>query len=1096
MGFPMPPRLLRRRRVGSLVFVALLVSTGVWTRAWQTPPAAATDASPSVPDYTIESYRSAIVVATGGGYSRETTVRLKVNTQDGLTAVGTLEFVFERDLSTLVVRYVRVRKADGTVVDTPLDSAIDVPGAITQQAPSYTDLYERHINVRGLAVGDVIEYSLRSDDRPLIPGHLAIEEEWLVGEAVVDGEVTLSAPTSMALTVKTHDRQPVVTEQGGRRVYRWTFAHPADWTTNEIQDLVVARRSRRAAVQVSSFASWAQVGEATQQLWRDRAAVTPAIRQKAEALTAGKVSEAEKLSAIYQFVSRDVRYVAVSFGIGRYQPHPADEVLANGFGDCKDKHVLLEALLRAAGVESVPVLVAPGAYLDTDVPSPFQFSHVMTRVEATGGPVWMDATLGAVPVGYLPFLERDRDGLAVPARGSAALVRTPAEARPRPTEVVSTITGTLDGKGTLAAQFEDAVSGDVEFGLRTALRTLSESQRVQALQRAYTTSLGFTVTDMAISDLDDLSGPVRINGRMTVPNYSQWSTGYILPPLPHVVLPEVGTEDDAGRPIALGTPARYHATVRLQLPSGYEVAIDGKPAFERSEAQSFATYRLSLAVANNVLTAERTYDVKTDLVLAAQASEYDAYRKVAVAAAPWVLLRDAWPWQSTSVPRFQTLTGTNTEASQLVAQAQRSSSLVAVGLLEKAVALEPTHPSAWSLLGQAMSYTGRLPEGEATMRRQLTVAPSADAYKRIGTTYMAHLRWPIAIAALREGAEKYPDDRDMPAMLGEALLNNGQPAEAVPVIEAEVERRPRSSRLRLALGRAYLRTGDVDKGVAALHAAVEREAGPNIMSVAAYELAGVRRDLPRALDYAERAIKQTLTENELNEFVKLGRGASDAARRLAFYYEALGRVLAAQGTLDRGRTYCQAAWDLAYRTRAAECLVDIARTRKDTAEVERQLGFMRHGSSFYMPAGAWDAGPQLKPVIPTPPAEARATLAAWRAIDATRTFRVPRPSGAIGRGNFEVITGPDGKVREARMFSSAREYETVVGDLLNRQVGPALPEGGQTRLIRIARVVCDEFSTQAVVTTDTVTRTGPAVTRQSESSGPAKPPAMCTVRIE
>jgi hypothetical protein len=206
-------------------------------------------------------------------------------------------------------------------------------------------------------------------------------------------------------------------------------------------------------------------------------------------------------------------------------------------------------------------------------------------------------------------------------------------------------------------------------------------------------------------------------------------------------------------------------------------------------------------------------------------------------------------------------------------------------------------------------------------------------------------------------------------------------------------------------------------------------------------------------------------------------------------------VLVAQEVFDRGSVYFQAAWDLAWRRRAAECLANIARARKDAAGVARYNAFMRNASSFYMPAGGWDLGPELKPVIPTPPAEARANHEASLAIEAKRTFKVPRPPGATGRGNFEMITGPDGVVREARLFSSAPEYEALVGELLGRVIGPVLPEGGKALLIRFGRVVCDAGLPLGIVTTTTVTRTGPVTSRQQETAPPPAPAATCTVWI-
>ena len=72
-----------------------------------------------------------------------------------------------------------------------------------------------------------------------------------------------------------------------------------------------------------------------------KAAVTDRIRALALNLTTGLTGEREKARALYDWVSRNIRYVAVTLGSGGYVPHSADEVLANEYGDCKDHVVLL-----------------------------------------------------------------------------------------------------------------------------------------------------------------------------------------------------------------------------------------------------------------------------------------------------------------------------------------------------------------------------------------------------------------------------------------------------------------------------------------------------------------------------------------------------------------------------------------------------------------------------------------------------------------------------------------------------------------------------------------------------------------------------------
>jgi transglutaminase-like putative cysteine protease len=94
------------------------------------------------------------------------------------------------------------------------------------------------------------------------------------------------------------------------------------------------------------------------------------VKAKADELTQGLSNLSEKEKAIYRYVSTKFRYISLSFGQGRYQPHAAEEVLLNQYGDCKDKHTLWAALLKAAGIEAWPALIGSSTKLNPDIPSP------------------------------------------------------------------------------------------------------------------------------------------------------------------------------------------------------------------------------------------------------------------------------------------------------------------------------------------------------------------------------------------------------------------------------------------------------------------------------------------------------------------------------------------------------------------------------------------------------------------------------------------------------------------------------------------------------------------------------------------------------
>jgi len=96
-----------------------------------------------------------------------------------------------------------------------------------------------------------------------------------------------------------------------------------------------------------------------------------------------------------RFVQGDIRYLNVDFGHGAgLLPNGAGTVLRRRFGDCKDKTVLLTALLRSLGVEAWPFLVNPGWQdaLTSLRPSLGVFNHVIVTFVVDGFRYFVDPT--------------------------------------------------------------------------------------------------------------------------------------------------------------------------------------------------------------------------------------------------------------------------------------------------------------------------------------------------------------------------------------------------------------------------------------------------------------------------------------------------------------------------------------------------------------------------------------------------------------------------------------------------------------------------------------------------------------------------------
>ena len=66
----------------------------------------------------------------------------------------------------------------------------------------------------------------------------------------------------------------------------------------------------------------------------------------------------QNLAFLEQVLAADLMPVAaIELGIGGYQPHPAADVFHYRYGDCKDKHTLLEGLLDSIDIHASSALI-------------------------------------------------------------------------------------------------------------------------------------------------------------------------------------------------------------------------------------------------------------------------------------------------------------------------------------------------------------------------------------------------------------------------------------------------------------------------------------------------------------------------------------------------------------------------------------------------------------------------------------------------------------------------------------------------------------------------------------------------------------------
>ena len=355
-------------------------------------------------------------------------------------------------------------------------------------------------------------------------------------------------------------------------------------------------------------------------LIKDRSQPSPEVRAKAAELTADSKTDDERARALYRYVSSQVRYIGVAFGIGRYQPHAAGEVLVNQYGDCKDKHTLLAALLAAAGLKAYPALIGSAGELDENVPSPGQFNHVVTALPQEGGYTWLDTTPEVAPFGYLINDLRGKRALVIPSSGSSALVTTPQDP-PKPDLQTYSIDATLGDDGTLVGKTSWSFAWDDRAVLmRAALRRTSMAQW-RDLAQIVSLRSGFAgeVSDARFDSVMDPEQPLRWTYTYTRKEYSDWANRKISAPLPPLSLPR--SASDSSRPVLLGSPSETRMDSAVRLPKDSAPKLPPK----REISESFGDYVSESEYADGVLKTRRRLVLKKREVSPEELAKYRAF---------------------------------------------------------------------------------------------------------------------------------------------------------------------------------------------------------------------------------------------------------------------------------------------------------------------------------------------------------------------------------------------------------------------------------------------------------------------------------------
>jgi tetratricopeptide (TPR) repeat protein len=1055
------------------------------------------------PDYSqeaavVEEMSTTVIFENSGSSTRQQSSRVRVQTDAGVKNWGLLSFPYQSATQTVEVDYVRVRKPDGSTIISPPDNIQDLDSEVTRAAPFYSDLREKHVAVKGLGKGDTLEYAARwQTTKPLVPGQFWIEYNFVAEGVVLNERLAIKVPADRAVKVKGPATQ-TVNDQGAFRVYAWTHSKPPNTTedpSEEQKKVIAAARGRSAPpdVQLSSFQNWEEVGRWYWSLQKDRIEPSPAVRAKAAELTKGLTDDDAKIRAIYNFVSMQYRYIGIAFGVGRYQPHSADDVLTNNYGDCKDKHTLLASLLQASGIAISPALISTGHTLDEDVPSPAQFDHVIGFLPHGKDALWLDTTQEVAPVGLLLPQLRDKKALVISGEATAKLLTTPEDPPIRGTSNF-TIEGMLKDDGSFEAKVEDTIRGENEVYLRQAFRSVPQAQWKDLIQQiSYGLGYSGTVSDISASAPEEVNGSFHFAYSYNRKDYPDWDNHrFTVPGLPFAMPP---LRDDSKYPVWLGPPLETISKSRVGLPRGYTA--------QRPENVNlnydFAEYHSSYSAEAGVLSATRRLVIKQHEV---SIVEFDHYRK---------FLKDMSDDVNQYVPAFSSTAmmspgqsavkppvldpritafqdrirslpdSTSSEANKLEAEARNQMAKRdlpgAVSSLYRSVEGDAKFARAWVLLGSLLLSQKQTDAGIEAFHKAIAASPEEAAIPKVlGYGLMGSQEYDEAIAVWEAFDKAHPNDADGPANLGNCLRKLGRNADAAAAYEASLKIKADQPSVQLSLASTYLEEGDRQKASADFKKIAELDSEKKYFNDVAYEMANNDLDLHLALNYAKQAVQVAEQDSQKITLSDLKDEDLGKIFRLAAYWDTIGWVNERLSNLEPAEQYLKASWRLDQdgvgaghlchlyrREHRVAAGIQMCRMAISRMSMSKQLSLDAYGTEI------GTAQENLK--FLTGGSANSATVETSEKSISERTFKLPRFLSGTESAEFFLLFASDGNrktftLEDVRFISGSDKMKLHAKQLKGIAFNVPAPLGAHTRFVWRGILGCYQYTGCSFVVLD------------------------------
>ena len=343
---------------------------------------------------------------------------IRIANSEGISDHADLDFSYDPTYQKLFVHQLDITRKEQVINKLSTAKIKTIQNEKSMDRSIYDGSLTAIVHLDDVRVDDIIEYSYSIKGfNPINEGHYSSRfyQQFTLPVNRLWQSLICSKNNQLNFSYK-NDAKPAMKEaEGDNIIYSW------DLTAYEFityENNTPNWYNKQKTAYYSTYKDWSEVVEWAETIYKYDPNIGNALLESFDL----ELPKEELIQKVIQFVSNEVRYLGLESGISAYKPHNPLAVYHQKYGDCKDKSLLLTAMLRALKIDAYPVLVNTKTKHEvfSRLPAHNIFNHCVVNYFYNGNSIFIDPTIqsdadiGEIPFpnyGYGLFIRKNEDGL-------------------------------------------------------------------------------------------------------------------------------------------------------------------------------------------------------------------------------------------------------------------------------------------------------------------------------------------------------------------------------------------------------------------------------------------------------------------------------------------------------------------------------------------------------------------------------------------------------------------------------------------------------------------------------------------------------------